>query len=196
MSPIAPLIVTVAALLQPQSPDGAALHVEISSLREQVRELERSLKERDEAAAEMGRSLKAMAADVGEVRERLLAPAAAFAAAPPPSSDAVGIAKTVVFAPRLEVDSGKRRDIVFLKVKRVDPGRLQPVAEVELGNDGVVRLPLDQNGALYVVEWSTSEGHAYDMVLRDGATGLAAATVQVRPELSRGRFVFVGYGLE
>jgi hypothetical protein len=195
MSTIAPLL--FAALVLPPAPqEAAALEAELRSLQQQVRDLERSLKERDEVAAEMGRSLKAMVADVSEVRDRLLAPAAAFAAAPPPSSDAVGIAKTVVFAPRLEVDAGKRRDIVFLRVKRVDPGRLQPVAEVELGNDGVVRLPLDQNGALYVVEWSTTEGHAYEMVLRDGATGLPAATVQVRPELSRGRFVFVGYGLE
>lgn len=195
MSTVAPLIFTVAALL-PTAQDAPELHAEIRSLQEQVRELSRHLKERDEATAEMGLSLKAMAAEVAQVRERVLAPAAAFAAAPPPSSDAVGIAKTVVFAPRVEVDSGKRRDLVFLKIKRVEPGRLQPVAEVELGHDGSTPLPLDQNGALYVVDWSTSDGHNYDMLLRDGATGQAVATVLVRPLVSQGRFVFVGYKLE
>jgi hypothetical protein len=194
MSTIAPLI--VAALLLPASQDDPGLQAEIRSLQQQVRELTRQLKERDDATSEMGQSLKAMAVEVAQVRERLLAPAAAFAAAPPLSSDAVGIAKTVVFAPRVEVDSGKRRDIVFLRVKRVEPGRLQPVAEVELGNDGTAALPLDQNGALYVVDWSTSEGHTFDLLLRDGATGLAVATVQVRINVSQGRFVFVGYRLD
>ena len=33
-----------------------------------------------------------------------------------------------------------------------------------------VDLPIDQSGALYLVEWSTSEGHVYNLVLRDGAT--------------------------
>ena len=82
---------------------------------------------------------------------------------------------------------------MFLRVKRVEPGRLQPVGDAELGNDGVAVLPIDQNGALYVVDWSTSEGHTYDLVLRDGASGQPAATVQVRPLQSQGRFVFVGY---
>jgi hypothetical protein len=144
----------------------------------------------------VARTLAAMSAEVTEVRERLVAPAAVFMAAPPPSSDTVGVAKTVVFAPRLEVDSGRRRDIVFLRIKRVEPGRLHPVGDAELGNDGIAVLPLDQNGALYVVEWSTSEGHTYDLVLRDGASGQPAATVQVRPLQSQGRFVFVGYRLD
>jgi hypothetical protein len=191
--PIAPLV--FAALLLPQSADDG-LRAENDRLRSRLSQLEKRLDDRDDAMADVGRRLSAMAADVTEVRERLVAPATVFMAGPPPSSDAVGVAKTVVFAPRLEVDSGRRRDIVFLRVKRVEPGRLQPVAELELGNDGVAALPLDQNGALYVVEWSTSEGHTYDLMLRDGASGQAVATVQVRPQLFQGRFVFVGYRFE
>jgi hypothetical protein len=191
MSPFVSL--AFAALLLPQSPDDGVLRAENDRLRSRVRELE---KERDDTMADVSRRLTSMAAEIGEVRERTVAPAAVFMAGPPPSSDTVGVAKTVVFAPRVEVDSGRRRDIVFLRVKRVEPGRLQPVADVELGNDGVVALPLDQNGALYVVDWSTSEGHTYDLNLRDGASGQAVATVQVRPLLSQGRFVFVGYRFE
>jgi hypothetical protein len=194
MSPFVSL--AVAALLLPQPPDDSGLRAENDRLRSRLNRLEKQLDERDEAIADVGRRLSAMAADVSEVRERLVAPAGVFMTGPPPSSDTVGVAKTVVFAPRVEVDSGRRRDIVFLRVKRVEPGRLQPVADVELGNDGLVVLPLDQNGALYVVDWSTSEGHTYDLMLRDGASGQAVATVQIRPQQSAGRFVFVGYRFE
>jgi len=194
VSPFASLV--FAAFLLPQSADESSLRVENDRLRSRLSQLEKRLDDRDDAMADVGRRLTAMAAEVTEVRERLVAPAAVFMAAPPPSSDIVGVAQTVVFAPRVEVDSGRRRDIVFLRVKRVEPGRLQPVAEVELGNDGTVALPLDQNGALYVVEWSTSEGHTYDLMLRDGASGQAVATVPVRPLVSQGRFVFVGYRFE
>ena len=194
MSPFVSL--AVAALLLPQPPDDSALRAENERLRARLSRIEKQLDERDEAIADVARRVNAIATDMSEVRERLMAPAAVFMAGPPPSSDTVGVAKTVVFAPRVEVDSGRRRDIVFLRVKRVEPGRLQPVADVELGNDGTVGLPLDQNGALYVVEWSTSEGHTYDLMLRDGASGQAVATVQIRPQLSQGRFVFVGYRFE
>ena len=57
-------------------------------------------------------------------------------------------------------------------------------------------LPIDQNGALYLVEWSTTDGQSYNLVLRDGASGQPAATVPVKPLQSQGRFVFVGYRVE
>jgi hypothetical protein len=59
-----------------------------------------------------------------------------------------------------------------------------------------VDLPIDQNGALYLVEWSTSEGHAYNLVLRDGASGQPAASVPVRERQSEGRFALVGYRVD
>jgi hypothetical protein len=116
-------------------------------------------------------------------------------AAPPPSSDAVGVAKTVVFAPRIEVDTPKRRDIVNLKVRRVEASGVQLIGEKELGEEGV-ELPVDQNGALYVVDWSTTEGQSYNLILRDGTSGQAAATAQVRVLQTQGKFIFVGYRAE
>ena len=78
-----------------------------------------------------------------------------------------------------------------------EPGAVRTLGEVELVPEATsVDLPLDQNGALYLVEWSTSDGHAYNLVLRDGASGQPAATVPVRPLQSQGRFVFVGYRVE
>jgi hypothetical protein len=59
-----------------------------------------------------------------------------------------------------------------------------------------VDLPIDQSGALYVVEWSTAEGHVYTLLLRDGASGQPAASVPVRDKQSEGRFVFVGYRVD
>jgi len=48
-----------------------------------------------------------------------------------------------------------------------------------------VDLPIDQSGALYLVEWSTSEGHVYNLVLRDGASGQLAASVPSRRSRTR-----------
>ena len=45
-------------------------------------------------------------------------------------------------------------------------------------------------------EWQTSEGHSYALVLEDGASGLPAATVQVRPQQTKGRFLFVAYRVD
>jgi hypothetical protein len=71
------------------------------------------------------------------------------------------------------------------------------VAEVELTSDAPsVDLPLDQNGALYLVEWLTAEGQTYNLVLRDGASGQPAASAPVKALQAQGRFVFVGYRVE
>ncbi|MGH6784244.1 MAG: hypothetical protein ACREBP_06410, partial [Sphingomicrobium sp.] len=123
-------------------------------------------------------------------------PSEPFMAAPPPSSDAVGVAKTVVFAPRIEPDTTKRRDLVILKVRRVEAGGVQLVGERELGNEDGVDLPIDQNGALYIVDWSTAEGQPYNLILRDGTSGQAAASAQVRIQQIQGKFIFVGYRAE
>jgi len=123
--------------------------------------------------------------------------AAPFLASPPPSSDAVGVARVPVFAPRLAVDSPARYDLVFLKVFRLEAEGRRLVGQLELGQDPAgVALPLDRSGSLYLVEWSTSEGYTYDLQLRDGLSGLVAASVRVKPLESSGRFLLVGYAGE
>jgi len=188
----------LALFLGPQasSDDVAALQAELDRLRSKVAAMESTARQRDEALDAVKENLKAVEAGVTELRSRpVLPPSAPFAAAPPPSSDAVGVAKTVVFAPRIEVDSLKRRDLVMLKVRRLEPSGTKLIAEKELGEEAV-ELPIDLNGALYIVEWSTTEGQNYNLLLRDGTSGLTAATAQVRVQQSQGRFIFVGYRVE
>jgi len=172
---------------------------EIMRLRSRVVFLEEQLKQRDEQLANMGRDLKALADALGDVKERL-GPAplgGPFLEAPPPSSDTVGVAKQVVLSPRLEVDSALRHDLVALRLRRIETGGIHLVAELEVGTDVLgVDLPIDQNGAVYLLEWSTSEGFNYNLVLRDAVTGKSAASVQVKQLQPQGRFLFVGYRLD
>lgn len=199
MPPIAALaLVLLQGQPSPTSEALGALASEVAQLRSQVAGLEQQLRQRDEKVLEMGRDLRALREEMkGWTRDRPAALSAPFLSAPPPSSDTVGVAKVAVFAPRVEVDSLRRHDIVFLKVRRVEAEGLRAVAEVELGQDvTTVDLPVDQNGALYLVDWSTSEGHSYSLTLKDGASGLPVATVQVKQLQSQGRFIFVGYGVE
>ena len=193
------LPLALALLFAPQapSPDVATLEAELERLRSKVAALETTARQRDDALDAMRESLKAVDAGVTELRSRpVLPPSAPFAAAPPPSSDAVGVAKTVVFAPRIEVDSLKRRDLVSLRVRRLEAGGTKLVAEKDLGNEEGVDLPIDLNGGLYIVDWSTTEGQTYNLLLRDGTTGLTAATAQVRIQQSQGKFIFIGYRAE
>jgi hypothetical protein len=172
---------------------------EIGRLRGRVAFLEEQLRQRDEMLAGMGKDLKALADALGDVKERL-GPAplgGPFLEAPPPPSDTVGVAKQVVLQPRLEIDSFVRHDLVSLRLRRIETGGVRPVAELEIGSDATgVDLPIDQNGAVYLLEWSTSEGFNYNLVLRDAATGRSAALVQVKQLQNSGRFLFVGYRLD
>ena len=181
-----PLILAVVLVSQTPSSDVSALQAELERLRGTVSALERKARDRDEALDGLKGDLKAVEAGITELRSRPVTP---------PSSDAVGVAKTVVFAPRIEADTLKRRDIVTLKVRRVDAARVQFIGERELGEEGV-DLPIDQNGALYIVDWSTTEGPTYSLVLRDGTSSQAAATAQVGIRQTQGRFIFVGYRAE
>lgn len=193
------LPLALALLLAPQapSPDVAALRAELERLRGKVAAMETTARQRDEALDAMNENLKAVEAGVTELRSRpVLPPSAPFAAAPPPSSDAVGVAKTVVFAPRIEADSVKRRDLVSIKVRRLEPSGTRLIAEKELGNEEGLDLPIDLNGALYIVDWSTTDGQSYNLLLRDGTSGLTAATAQVRIQQGQGKFIFVGYRAE
>jgi len=194
----------VAAVLLLTVPAGAqqaeeAMLGEIGRLRSHVVFLEQQLRQRDEQLAGMGKDLKALADALGDVKERL-GPAplgGPFLEAPPPPSDTVGVAKQVVLQPRLEIDSALRHDLVALRLRRIETGGIHLVAELEVGSDVLgVDLPIDQNGAVYLLEWSTSEGFNYNLVLRDAATGKSAATAQVKQLQAQGRFLFVGYRLD
>jgi len=181
-----------AALLSVQAAQGSGVELvlvqqQLAALRSlvevRVSELEQRISELRDAVAESA------------VRSEPLA--APFLASPPPSSDAVGVSRVPVFAPRLVVDSPARYDVVYVSVFRLEADGREEVARVELGQDPQgVALPLDRSGALYLVEWSTSDGHSYELQLRDGLSGLVAAAVKVKPLEHQGRFLLVGYSVE
>jgi len=184
-------------LLAVQDEEAGALRAEVGRLKGEVGLLQGALKERDALLGTVREELAGTRGDLHELRDRPQPVAAPFLAAPPPSSDKLGVAKTAVLAPRVEVDSFLRHDTVVLKLRRVEAGAVRTVAELELTPDAAgVDLPLDQSGALYLVEWSTSEGHIYNLVLRDGASGQLAASVPVKEKQSEGRFAFVGYRVD
>jgi hypothetical protein len=184
-------------LAQAPSAEVAALQAVVQRLDEKVAALDTKVRQTGDELDGLKGDLKLVDAGVTDLRSRPVSPPSGpFMAAPPPSSDAVGVAKTVVFAPRIEVDTIRRRDLVSLKLRRVEAGGARLIAEKELGNDEGVDLPIDQNGALYIVEWSTTEGQTYNLLLRDGTSGQTAATAQVKVLQTQGRFLFVGYRTE
>lgn len=170
----------------------------VDRLQREVARLESAVLERDEVLDDVREEVATVREDLRWMREhppRDLA--AAFLSSPANGSDRLGVARAAVFAPRVEVDSSVRHDTVYLTVKRIEPTRVTPIAEVELTSDlNGIDLPLDDSGALYVVDWETSEGHVYNLVLRDGASGQPAASVAIHEYQSRGRFAFVGYRVE
>jgi hypothetical protein len=184
-------------LLLPPVQEESALRSEVMRLQTELALLRDTQKVRDEFLATVRQELVGVRDDVREMRERPQPVAAPFLAGPPPSSDKLGVARSAVFAPRVEVDSFLRHDTVVLKLRRVEASAVRPVAELQLDPDeNGVDLPIDQSGALYIVEWSTSEGHVYNLVLRDGASGQPAASVPVKEKQNEGRFVLVGYRVE
>jgi hypothetical protein len=184
-------------LLLPPVQEETALRSEVMRLQTEVTLLRDTQKRRDEFLENVRQELVGVRGDVHEMRERPQPVAAPFLAGPPASSDKLGVARGAVFAPRIEVDSFLRHDTVVLKLRRVEASAVRPVAEVQLDPDeNGVDLPIDQSGALYIVEWSTSEGHVYNLVLRDGASGQPAASVPVKEKQNEGRFVLVGYRVE
>jgi hypothetical protein len=191
------LLLAGAKPLLPPAQGMEALRPEVSRLELEVTRLKGSLAERDALLDTVREELAGVREDLRELRDRPQPVAAPFLAAPPAGSDKLGVAKGAVFAPRVEVESFLRHDTVVLKLRRVEAGAVRTLAEVELTPDASgVDLPIDQNGALYLVEWSTSEGHAYNLVLRDGASGQPAASVPVRERQSEGRFALVGYRVD
>ena len=191
------LLLAGAKPLLPPVQEADAQRSEILRLQSEVALLQGSLRERDELLGTVRQELAGVREDLRELRDRPQPVAAPFLAAPPAGSDKLGVAKGAVLAPRVEVDSFLRHDTVVLKLRRVEAGAVRTVAEVELTPDAAgVDLPIDQSGALYLVEWSTSEGHVYNLVLRDGASGQPAASVPVKEKQNEGRFVLVGYRVD
>ncbi len=195
------MIALALLLLVPVQEPGAevgAMIGEVRRLRAEVSSLRLELFQRTDALLAMKGDLGALRDEVRSSRDRAAPSVAApFLAGPPVPSDQLGVAKTAVFAPRVEADSTRRRDTVTLRVKRIEAGAIHKVAEVELTSDAPsVDLPIDQNGALYLVEWLTAEGQIYNLVLKDGASGQPAASAPVKALQAQGRFVFVGYRVE
>ena len=174
-----------------------ALRSELTRLQSEMVLLRGALRERDALLGTVREELVGVREDLRELRDRPQPVAAPFLAAPPAGSDKLGVARGAVLAPRIEVDSFLRHDTVVMKLRRVEATGVRTVAEVELTPDASgVDLPIDQSGALYLVEWATSEGHVYNLVLRDGASGQSAASVPVKEKQSEGRFALVGYRVE
>ena len=178
--------------------DAQALRSEVGRLEARVAVLSAAVQERDELLGTVREQLDGVRHELAQLREHPPRDiAAAFLASPANGSDRLGVARAAVFAPRVEVDSSLRHDTVYLTVKRIEPTTVTAIAEIELSPDqNGVDLPLDDSGALYVVDWETSEGHVYNLVLRDGASEQPAASVRVHEYQSRGRFAFVGYRVE
>jgi hypothetical protein len=176
----------------------ATLRGEVSRLRDEVAALEGQKRRFEKREQEIDESMKAVREDLGQLKERVTAPVSGpFLTAPPAPSDVIGVSKVAVFAPRLEAEAQRRRDIVFLKLRRVEADSVRLVAELELAADQPgVDLPIDRSGALYLVEWTTSDGNAYGLELKDGASAQIVAAVQIKQLQSQGRFLFVGYRVE
>jgi hypothetical protein len=183
-------------LLSPQQ-DADALRSEVNHLRGELALLQGALRERDALLGTVREELAGAREDLREIKDRPQPVAAPFLASPPLASDKLGVAKGAVLAPRVEVESFLRHDTVVLKLRRVEAAAVRTVAEVELTPDASgVDLPIDLSGALYIVEWSTSEGHVYNLVLRDGASGQPASSCPVKEKQNEGRFVLVGYRVD
>jgi hypothetical protein len=176
---------------------GLRAQEDCSGLRADVSRLEAQVSDKDSIVREMRDEAQATSREVAELRGRLEGLVAGpFLASPPPGSDTAGVAQHAVFAPRLEVDLAQRHDLVSFVLRRVEMRSAPTVASFDLVADQEsVPVPVDLNGALYVIDWVTSEGYTLTLVLRDGATGNAAATTQVRPQQRSGRFIFVGYAV-
>lgn len=192
------VLTSALAAQTPTDPSASMLASEMGRVRDQLTTVTQRLRERTEELETTQREVRGMARELDGLKERvgpLLA--AGFLAAPPPSSDTAGIAKTAVLAPRIDIDSPGRHDVVFFKLLRIETGGVRPIAERELTSaEYSLELPIDQNGGLYVVSWSTAEGFNFPLLLRDGASGQTAATTQVKQMQREGRFVFVGYRVE
>jgi len=195
MPALLPCLPLAALALAASPPQAAAEGQALGMLQGQVAALHVALRETLERLEALRGEVAALREDLERApRDETVALAAPFLASPPTGSDAVGVARAPVFEPRVEADASAVHDAVQLRVLQLEPEGARLVGELTVASEpGGVALPLARNGALYVVEWSTPQGFEFKLVLRDGASGQPAASVQVRPYGAEGRFVFVGY---
>jgi hypothetical protein len=196
--PIVAALVLLPSTAGAQSDEAASLRSEVRRLRQELDEAQAGIKARDERLDSVGKDVRALGGEVAALRAALPWPLAGpFLSAPPLGSDVVGVAKVAVFAPRLEVESARTHDSVALRLRRVEAEAVARVADLDLVQHAAsVDLPIDRSGAVFVLEWSTTDGYPLTLQLKDGGSGQIAANVQVRPQQSQGRFLFVGYRTE
>jgi len=105
----------------------------VKRLRGEVETLQAGVKARDELLDSVGKDVRGLAGEVAALRAALPWPLAApFLTAPPLASDTVGVAKSAVFAPRVEVESARQHDNVTLRLRRIEYEGVIRVAELEL----------------------------------------------------------------
>jgi hypothetical protein len=198
MVPTAVLVLALASPAAYPQEHPEPVSSELAALRAQVASLEQALRRREQRLEEIAADVRRTSEEAATLREQVAAPVAApYLSAPPPSSDSLGAAKVAVFAPRVQIDSSRSHDELALQVRRVEARAVPVVGQAAVGrSESGVDLPIDRSGALYIVEWSTSEGHTYTLSLVDGASGQTAVSVQVKPLQAQGRLVFVGYKVE
>src|SRR5262245_49383683 len=189
-------VVALAPVLLASAPALAAdkideLASDVGRLRAQLLAVEGLVRLREEQLGTVVKELREMKEDVKGLRTPAQQPIAGpFLSGPPQSSDTAGVAKVAVFAPRVEIDTSRRHDSVTLRLRRIESESVTNVGEAEIGRDVMgTDVALDKSGALYVLEWSTTEGHTYNLLLKDGASGQIAATVAVKPLQAQGRFL-------
>ncbi len=176
---------------------------ELRRLRGELIALNVALAQHNATLLTLQRDVKRVGEDLATVKEivgalsTLPVVANSFLVSPPPGADALGVAKAVLFEPRLQLESARRHDTLFVTLRRIEPADVKLIAQLELGaSETGLDLPIDRNGALYAVEWSTEEGFSFTLSLQDGASEQIATSVQVRPLQNRGRFLFVGSRLQ
>ena len=193
MSPLA-LVVLLAA---EERAGHAAVLAEMREMRQQIALLEIALRERARVLDLMAGQVRAVQSDVADIKGgRCRRPARSWAGRRPRRTRS-GSRRRSCSRRALEADNTRRRDLVKIRVRRLEASGSRPVGgEVELGADGFVDLPIDQNGGLYVADWSTTDGQTFTLILRDGATGQEAASAKITTLQSQGSFLFVGYRLD
>lgn len=194
---ITPAAVLTAVVLAQVGP-APEVAVELARLRTQVFVLQQALEARDERLGEMGKALVALGAEMARLAERDQdGVAQTFLSGVPEGSDSAGAARVVVFDPQVRIESTTFHDTLDLRVRRIEAEGLVAVGQASIPSvSQTAALPIDRNGALYAAEWETSPGHDFSLLLVDGASGHTVATVRVRPQLSAGRLLFVGYRTE
>src|SRR5512143_893660 len=104
MITLALLLLAAAPQASPPNDDAVALRSQMRRLENENQRLAGAVREREGLLEEVREQLGGVREDVKELKERPQPVAAPFLAAPPTGSDRLGVARTAVFAPRIDVD--------------------------------------------------------------------------------------------